>query len=73
MPTNTLQVQIKNRTDTKERWASSNPVLLNGEFGIVQGTTQFKIGDGVRPWNELPFCEPMVSESQLIKYALIFS
>ena len=46
---------------------------MNGEFGSVQGTTQFKIGDGVRPWNELPVCEPMVSESQLIKYALIFS
>lgn len=73
MPKNTFSTRIKNRTDTRERWASSNPVLMNGEFGIVQGTNQFKIGDGVRTWNELPFVEAVVSEAQLIKYALIFS
>jgi len=44
------------RHDTASNWAAANPVLLAGEFGVVEDGTEsekVKIGDGVTPWNEL--------------------
>lgn len=44
------------RTDNAENWESINPVLLKGELGIEAGEeTKIKIGDGVTPWNSLPY------------------
>ena len=46
------------REDTFENWQKFNPVLLGGEIAFVRdgANGQFvKIGDGVTPWNELPF------------------
>ena len=60
MPTYPIQF----RRDTPENWQSANPVLRQGEMGIelpgVVGENgveifTFKIGDGVRPWNDLPY------------------
>lgn len=46
---------IQFRRDTAERWAAINPVLAEGEIGLVLGNLyQCKIGDGVTPWNSLP-------------------
>lgn len=46
---------IQFRRDTAERWAAANPVLAEGELGLVLGSSnQYKIGDGVTPWNSLP-------------------
>lgn len=41
---------------TDRRWANKNPILLKGEVGVEVSDNgkQFKIGDGIRPWNELP-------------------
>jgi hypothetical protein len=33
----------------------NNPILLSGEFGYETDTTYMKIGDGVTPWNYLPY------------------
>lgn len=47
--------RIQPRRDTAARWAAENPVLLEGEWGIVTDSpSQYKIGDGVTPWNSLP-------------------
>lgn len=47
--------RIQHRRDTAERWASINPVLLEGEIGyVLDNPNQHKIGDGVHRWNELP-------------------
>lgn len=47
--------RIQNRRDTAARWAQFNPVLLEGETGYVtDNPNQYKIGDGVHTWNELP-------------------
>ena len=47
--------RIQHRRDTAERWATFNPVLLEGEIGFVlDNPNQYKIGDGVHTWNELP-------------------
>lgn len=47
--------RIQQRRDTAERWAQYNPILLEGEVGYVtDDSNQYKIGDGVHTWNELP-------------------
>lgn len=47
--------RIQQRRDTAARWAQYNPVLLEGEVGYVtDDPNQYKIGDGVHTWNELP-------------------
>lgn len=46
---------IQFRRDTAERWAAANPVLAEGELGLILGSSnQYKMGDGVTPWNSLP-------------------
>lgn len=46
---------IQFRRDTEERWSQYNPVLAEGELGLVLGTSnQYKVGDGVHAWNDLP-------------------
>ena len=47
--------RIQYRRDTAARWAEFNPVLLEGEVGYVtDNPNQYKIGDGVNAWNDLP-------------------
>lgn len=36
-------------------WTSLNYVLLSAEPGVELDTGKFKLGDGVTPWNELPY------------------
>jgi hypothetical protein len=53
-----MAIQILNarftvRNDSAEKWESSNPILLKGEIGLENDTSQFKFGDDVTPWNEL--------------------
>lgn len=46
---------IQFRRDTLERWQACNPVLAEGELGLVLGSAQqYKVGDGVHAWNDLP-------------------
>jgi hypothetical protein len=36
-------------------WAASNPVLLDRELGAETDSLRQKLGDGVTPWNSLPY------------------
>ena len=39
-------------------WQSENPILRDGEFGVVSDGTEtewLKVGDGVTAWNSLPY------------------
>lgn len=45
------------RKGTTSRWSSVNPILANGEIGFVYDNNKIKIGDGVTPWNSLPYVE----------------
>lgn len=50
-----MATKIQIRRDTAANWASANPILMEGEMGIVtDDPNQYKIGDGVHSWNELP-------------------
>jgi len=47
--------RLQLRRDTPAEWLSKNPVLKDGEPGFERGTGKLKIGDGVTPWNSLPY------------------
>ena len=55
----TVNTKILLRSDTYSNWQTNNPTLAKGEIGaaiITQNgvtTKNFKIGDGVTPWNDL--------------------
>ena len=55
MATNTVNVRLVHRHDTKANWAAKNPVLLQGEIGIEDDAGLFKIGDGVKAWDALRY------------------
>ena len=47
--------KIQMRRDTAARWQQFNPILMEGEIGLVlDDPNQYKIGDGVHAWNSLP-------------------
>jgi hypothetical protein len=48
-------IQLQIRRDTLINWVSTNPVLANGEMGINLDTYQYKVGDGTKTWNQLPY------------------
>lgn len=48
---------IQFKRGTAARWAEVNPILAVGEPGFVYGNNKLKIGDGVTPWNSLPYIE----------------
>lgn len=51
-----IKAQMKQRRDTFANWAAENPVLLDGELGIVSDDPNlYKVGDGRTEWNNLPF------------------
>lgn len=49
---------IKTRRDTAARWAQRNPTPADGEVCLETDTKQKKIGDGVTPYNSLPYDQP---------------
>lgn len=50
-----MAVQILLRRGSSAQWASSNPILAQGEAGVELDTGNIKIGDGVTHWNSLPY------------------
>lgn len=48
---------FKLKRGTEARWAEVNPVLAQGEPGFVYDKNKLKIGDGITPWNNLPYIE----------------
>ena len=58
------KMRFKFRSDSLKNWNDNNPILLEGEAGVVVGleavgdgledeTEKIKFGDGVTPWKEL--------------------
>lgn len=53
---------FKLRRATPSEWASSNPILADGEPGFEKDTNKLKIGDGIHRWLELSY----ISSSSLV-------
>ena len=49
-------VRIASKMDTKANLTEYNPVLLDKEVVYERDTGRYKIGDGEKGWNELPYC-----------------
>ena len=47
--------KIQIRRDTAGNWVTVNPILADGEQGHETDTNRRKIGNGVDPWNTLPY------------------
>ena len=52
-----INTTFKLKRGTAARWAEVNPILELGEPGFVYDQNRLKIGDGITPWNELPFVD----------------
>ena len=50
-----MAYKIQFRRDTTTNWVTKDPVLAPGEMGVDVTLSQFKIGDGVSKWSELPY------------------
>ena len=55
-------VKLRPRRSTRSQWEYANPILSEGEMavevpdtGVGTGLVNFKFGDGVTPWNNLPY------------------
>ena len=50
-----MSVTIQFRRDTSANWASTNPVLAQGELALETDTLRYKIGDGTTAYNSLAY------------------
>lgn len=50
-----MAVQFQLRGGTAAEAADANPILALREMAVESDTGKFKIGDGVTPWNDLPY------------------
>jgi hypothetical protein len=50
-----MAFRIQLRRDTAENWSINNPVLFQGEAGYETDAGYLKIGNGITPWNDLPY------------------
>lgn len=60
---------IQLRRDTAADWLAANPTLEDGEPGYETDTDKLKIGDGLLPWNLLPYFTPPSTPPDLSGYA----
>lgn len=54
---NVINTTFKLKRGTAARWAELNLVLEQGEPGFVYDENRLKIGDGITPWNDLPYID----------------
>ena len=50
-----MAVKIQFRRGTASEWTAANPILSQGEAGYEYDTGRFKVGNGLTPWNALPY------------------
>lgn len=53
--------QLIEVVNTSELWNEMNPILFKGEVGIETDTHYFKIGDGISPWQALPYSRSSIN------------
>lgn len=70
-----VKTRILLRSDTKANWASHNPTLLKGEFGIefdpsatdTNKVIKVKIGDGLTAWEDLAYFADFASAIEALE------
>lgn len=57
------------RKNTAAQWVAENPTLRAGEIGIEKNTKKSKVGDGVTPWNSLPYrFDKVLADSSYVRF-----
>lgn len=62
-----INTTFRLKRGTAARWAEVNPILDQGEPGFVYDSNRLKIGDGITPWNDLPYID---GKSAVVNYEL---
>jgi len=57
---NFVNIPIPSTVDTRTGFATKNPVLENGDFGLEIDTLNLKIGDGETAWDELEYAGNLI-------------
>ena len=57
-----MKTKIQIRRDTAANWASNNPILSAGEFGLESDTQKIKVGNGSANWAARPYINVLPSE-----------
>lgn len=47
--------KVLQRRDINSNWSVTNPILGDGEIGLDETVTSYKVGDGITAWNNLPY------------------
>jgi hypothetical protein len=64
-----MATRIQLRGDTASNWTSANPILAERELALETDTQFYKIGDGITPWNSLPYSTlRQVDEATVINF-----
>ena len=50
-----MATRMQQRRGTASQWTTANPILAAGEIGFESDTGQFKIGDGINHWDDIPY------------------
>lgn len=61
---------IQFRRDTAANWAAANPLLSQGELGLVTDTGNYKIGNGTDNWNALSYYQLSAEVNSLLMTAI---
>ena len=54
---NIQSVRILAKVDLAQNWIDNETILANKEIGYERETGKYKIGDGIKTWNELTYAE----------------
>ena len=57
-----MKTKIQIRRDTAANWASNNPILSAGEFGLESDTQKIKVGNGSENWAARPYINVLPSD-----------
>ena len=57
-----MKTKIQIRRDTAANWASNNPILSAGEFGLESDTQKIKVGNGSANWAARPYINVLPSD-----------
>lgn len=61
-----VQNLIQMRRGSAASWASTNPTLSSGEWGLETDTGRLKIGDGLTAWNTLKYTSLLPNSSDIV-------
>ena len=59
-----MAVIIQIRGDDAAAWTAANPILAEREMGLETNTNKLKFGNGITPWNSLPYANTFAKTIQ---------